>query len=485
MPRHRRRHRSPAEITYAELRKLNPAAARQKLLEAVEQLGSLRAAARALQTTRNVVRKAVRRFRADGVSGLDDHSRRPLHCPKQTSPALEALVIQAQRRYGYGPLRLHRDGEVPLPPPTIRNILRRCGARPKRRRTWKGARRRCYIWDDKDPLSFFQTDLKVIRDRKGIPPDAYAHHEKAGLPLYQWTAICVRTRMRFLAFSSEKTRANGLAFMMLVRLWLSAHGLHHRIAFQTDWGEEFGGKSPRQLASLDRRLFAPMGATLLRIRKGRTTDNALVERSHRSDDEEFYVTRLTRYPNTDAFLVGAFRWQCRWNLRRPHFGRHMHGQRPFDRAREITPGLRRDVALFPPLLLDRLGAVPHLLAEHLPIRVTRRVGPDVPVHYRLRTGDDQAPRAILSRHCFGAEARALGFVEIVEPHQRVGQGRAVLASHGDAGRARRGQHDLDVSQVPFDEQVVERPARPGGLERGLDLQVVPAAVQPEGERPVG
>jgi hypothetical protein len=26
-----------------------------------------------------------------------------------------------------------------------------------------------YQWDTKDPLSFFQTDLKVIRDRKGIP----------------------------------------------------------------------------------------------------------------------------------------------------------------------------------------------------------------------------------------------------------------------------------------------------------------------------
>lgn len=382
MSRPRRRHRSPAELTYAELRQLNPAAARQKLLEAVQQLGSIRAAARAFATSRNCVRKALRRFKQDGPAGLTDRSCRPHRCPRQTSPRLEALVLTARRRHGYGPQRLHRDAHVPLPPSTIRNILRRAGARPKRRRTWKGTRRRQYLWDSKDPLSFFQTDLKVIRDRKALPPDVYRHHEKAGLPLYQWTAICVRTRMRFLAFSSEKTRANGLAFMTLVVLWLRSQGVHSRcVSFQTDWGEEFGGKSPRILAALDRRIFAPMGASLLRIRKGRTTDNAIVERSHRSDDEEFYAPMLTRYPNTDAFLVGAFRWQCRWNLRRPHFGRHMYGQRPLDRARQIVDSLPRDVACFPPLLLDRLGPVPQLLAQHLPLKLEPRVGHEVPAHY--------------------------------------------------------------------------------------------------------
>jgi hypothetical protein len=381
MRRHRPPRRSPTEITYAELRQLNPAAARQKLLEALEQLHSIRAVARAFATTRRVVRHAVRRFKTHGPSGLADLSRRPRICPRQTSPALEAMALQARRRHGYGPLRLNRDAKVPLPPSTIRNILRRNGARPKRRRTYKGSRRRFYRWDDKDPLSFFQTDLKVIRDQKALAHQTLVHHQRAGLPLYQWTACCVRTRMRFLAYSSEKTVANGLAFMLLVTLWLRAHGLHHRLAFQTDWGEEFGGKSPRKLARLDRNFFAPLHATLLRIRKGRTTDNALVERSHRSDDEEFYQPLLTRYPNTDAFLVGALRWQSRWNLRRPHFGRHMLGHRPFDRAREILPALQRDIALFPPLLLDRINPWPQRLGEHLPLKPVRQVGPDLPAHY--------------------------------------------------------------------------------------------------------
>jgi len=379
MRRRRPRRHAPAEITYAELRKLNPAAARQKALEVYQHLRSIRATARALATTRNVVRKALRRFRDGGPAGLTDRSRRPHRSPRQTSPALEALVVAARRRHGYGPLRLHRDARVPLSPWTIRNIVRRRGLRPKRRKTWRGTRRRLYVWEHKNPLSFFQTDLKVVLDRKALPPDVYAHHQRAALPLYQWTACCVRTRMRFLAYSSEKTMKNGLLFMMLVVQWLRAHAIHHRVSFQTDWGDEFGGKSPRKLAALDRRFFDPMGAVLLRIRKGRTTDNAIVERSHRSDDEEFYAPLLTRFANTEAFLLGAFRWQSQWNLRRTHFGRHMNGSRPLDRARDIDDSIKRDVALFPPLLLDRLE-LPEL-AKHLPLTVDR-VGLHVSAHYR-------------------------------------------------------------------------------------------------------
>ena len=367
-----------AQVTYAELRQLNPAAARQKLIEAHATLGSIRAVARAFRTTRAIVRKALRRFKADGPGGLDDRSTRPHRSPSKTSDALEAMVAQARKRTGYGPLRLHRDARVPLSPWTIRNVVRRLGLKPKRRRTWKGTKRRLYIWEQKDPLSFFQTDLKVIPDRKGIPPDAYEHHECAGLPPYQWTACCVRTRTRFLAFSREKTFANGLAFMTLVVLWLRAHGVHHHVGFQTDWGEEFGGKSPKKLASLDRRIFRPMGATLHRIRKGRTTDNAIVERSHRSDDEEFYGPLLTRYPDTDSFLLGAFRWQCRWNLRRQHFGRHMSGLCPADRAQQLLSTLKRDVFLFPPILLDIVGPIPQTLGPHLP---SLKVGHDVLAHY--------------------------------------------------------------------------------------------------------
>jgi len=386
--RKRKRKKHPANVaavTYAELRKLNPAAARQKLLEAHATLHSIRKVADTFQTTRNVVRKAMRRFKQHGPSGLDDLSRRPHKFPKKTSDALEAMVAQARKRTGFGPLRLHHSSKIPLPPSTIRNIIRRLSLKPKRKRTWKGCKRRLYIWEQKEPLSFFQTDLKVIRDRKGIPPEAYAHHENSELPLYQWTACCVKSRARFLAYSNEKTVSNGLNFMTLVTLWLRSHGIQHNISYQTDWGEEFGGKSPKKLASLDRRIFQPLNSTLHRIRKGRTTDNAMVERSHRSDDEEFYSPLLTHYPNTDSFMLGAYRWQCRWNFRRPHYGRHMNGLCPFDKAQQSLPKLKRDVMLFPPVLLDKIGSLPQTLGSKIPsLKLNPILGPHVLAHYPIK-----------------------------------------------------------------------------------------------------
>lgn len=74
---------------------------------------------------------------------------------------------------------------------------------------------------------------------KSIPKDVYFHILRLGLPRYQWTAIDVKTRVRFLAYSEDKSFANGLAFMLILALWLRGFRVSHKFYFQTDWGEEF------------------------------------------------------------------------------------------------------------------------------------------------------------------------------------------------------------------------------------------------------
>jgi transposase InsO family protein len=69
--------------------------------------------------------KWVRRYRADGLPGLEDRSSRP-HCsPRRSSAAVTATIIRARTRRRYGPARL-----APLtghPRSTIYGILRRAG----------------------------------------------------------------------------------------------------------------------------------------------------------------------------------------------------------------------------------------------------------------------------------------------------------------------------------------------------------------------
>ena len=69
--------------------------------------------------------KWVRRYRADGLPGLEDRSSRPHRSPRRSSDAVTAAIIGARARRRYGPARL-----APLtghPRSTIYGVLRRAG----------------------------------------------------------------------------------------------------------------------------------------------------------------------------------------------------------------------------------------------------------------------------------------------------------------------------------------------------------------------
>jgi transposase InsO family protein len=69
--------------------------------------------------------KWVRRYRADGLAGIEDRSSRPHRSPRRSSAEVTAAIIRARARRRYGPERL-----APLtghPRSTIYGILRRAG----------------------------------------------------------------------------------------------------------------------------------------------------------------------------------------------------------------------------------------------------------------------------------------------------------------------------------------------------------------------
>ena len=80
--------------------------ARRKLIKTYEVTGSIRKTAALWGTSRLVVRKWVRRYQKEGPSGLQDRSRRPRASPRKTPPEVEAVVVEAKRKTGYGRKRL-------------------------------------------------------------------------------------------------------------------------------------------------------------------------------------------------------------------------------------------------------------------------------------------------------------------------------------------------------------------------------------------
>ena len=73
-------------------------------------------------------------------------------------------------------------------------------------------------------------------------------------------------------------------------LWLRSHGVTAEIVFTVDNGEELGGRSPLKIRDV-RKLISGFGCRLIQNRKGHPEENAHLERSHRTDDDEFYKTQ--------------------------------------------------------------------------------------------------------------------------------------------------------------------------------------------------
>src|SRR5688500_6640274 len=50
--------------------------------------------------------KWLDRYRQSGSSGLQDHSRAPRSCPHETSDELVTLILEENKRYGWGPRKI-------------------------------------------------------------------------------------------------------------------------------------------------------------------------------------------------------------------------------------------------------------------------------------------------------------------------------------------------------------------------------------------
>lgn len=109
---------------------------------------------------------------------------------------------------------------------------------------------------------------------------------------------------------------------------------------------------------------------------GRKEHNGRVERSHRIDDEEFYLPFLGKVRTEEGFPNKAAGWVYYYNLERPHYGEGMDGKPSFQVLRELAYDLPPDFALFPPLVLDRVSAYWALrggndLLAHYPLHCRR------------------------------------------------------------------------------------------------------------------
>ena len=105
--------------------KLTPAG-RLLLVERVLEEGWPPAHAAAMAgVSRQTVHKWLRRFRDEGLAGLEDRSSRAHRCPHRTDPRVEAAVLEVRAEIRRGPHRI--AGRLGLAPSTVHAILARHG----------------------------------------------------------------------------------------------------------------------------------------------------------------------------------------------------------------------------------------------------------------------------------------------------------------------------------------------------------------------
>jgi len=359
-------------LEYRELRTISPKAARQAILQILKtNRGNVSSTAHILHTSRRTIYKALRK---QEEQCLDDISTAPHTVKNKTNTSIEEKVVLLKEKTNYGPLRLKEELEtvyqIHLSEHTIRNIIRRnkTRIRGKRVKRIRKSDRQFIDWYTSKAFEVVQIDLKYIIDQKALSASQITHIIKHDLPLYQWGALDVNSRFKLIGYSKEKTWTNGLTWFLWITSWLRSHGVRARIVYTVDHGVEFGGDCWYKIVEL-RKLLKEFGCFIIQNRKRHPEENAHLERSHRTDDEEFYMPRIHTINTNDEFYKEAMNYLYYYNCVRKHssLGRIP----PFSYLQKTTTNIDDTIKYVPPIFLDKLSvdlgpwSGYHVLAQYL------------------------------------------------------------------------------------------------------------------------
>ena len=252
------------------------------------------------EVSRKTFYKWLNRYLAYGKEALLDQSHRPKRPhPRALKKHIVRLIIRIRKKTKYGPRRIRfmlSKRHIKVSEYAIYKTIKRHGLilKPKnRRRKYK----RVYV---KDPGFDVQIDTKFLDTLPGKP---YRY--------YQYTATDSATRLRVIHIYDEKNVTNSVRFLQEVTNRLP----FPVIAVRTDNGSEFtSGPFCKEHAFTKE--CVRQGIRHILNRPGYPQANGKVERSHRTDDEEFY----RRYPVKDPreWQYRLPKWEHEYNYQRPH-----------------------------------------------------------------------------------------------------------------------------------------------------------------------
>jgi transposase len=337
--------------------------ARKTLLENLKlNNNNIKKTAKEMRCSRGTIYLAIEK---EKQGSLKDKSHRPksLH-PNTTCQEIIDLISKRRKETGFGKRRLRwyiasRDNLL-IPESTIGKILKDKKLVRKKKRVKREYHKIKYQWDKILPFEQIEIDTKEIADKRTLPKEIYEYVLNSDfIPKWQWTIIDPVTRIRFLAWSYSKDWACGQVFAKMVILWLRLFGFNNQFIFWSDGGVEFSASQKGSFERAYKDFWQPLGVKRKLIRKGHPEDNPFVERSHQTDDYEFYIPYLLKIKSEIDFIKRGAWWQKVSNTVRPHMG--LNDLTPYQKLKSLGYSTPQEFCLFPTLILDRLTDLPNTI----------------------------------------------------------------------------------------------------------------------------
>jgi len=295
--------------------------------------GRVRLTARRFGFSPDTVSRWVRAYNEYGPSGLEKGSRRPKRVRQPETPLLTIQRIQALREeypsWGREKLRilLLREG-ISISAKSIDRVIARLKARGvlrEPRRPRKAARPHLKRLRRPPGLKVDCPGALVQLDSKQVQPST-------GKVVFEFGALDCFTRKRVVALSPRLTSQQGTAFLekVVATFPFPVHAL------QSDGGSEFLGDFGKAVSELKlvhyfNRPNYPQG-------------NGRIERSFRTDDEEFY--HVQELPAEIGGLEAALlAWNHVYENVRPHQALGYRTPEEFYQLWRATQNQRKEVAL--------------------------------------------------------------------------------------------------------------------------------------------
>ncbi len=285
---------------------------KKRVLEHAERIGNVRRTCRYFGVARSVFYLWKQAYETYGDEGLVNKKPCPVNLKLRTAPEIVEKVLYLRRTYHLGPIRivwyLERYHGMKISDAGVYRILRRNGLNRLPRRVGRRAVH-THRYAKQVPGHHVQVDVTFLT-LKG--------KDGRNIRRFQYTAIDDATRIRALKVYRRHTQQNAIHFIDSV-----VEKFPFRIhTIRTDRGHEF--------QALFHWHVADKGMRHVYIKPRTPQLNGKVERSHRTDQQEFY--QLLTYKGDVDLEKKLAEWENFYNYYRPHGA--FSGGTPYEALRE-------------------------------------------------------------------------------------------------------------------------------------------------------